>query len=85
MKLFYDETGKVVGSFEGATPEIETKVYMPGANEIAAPDELVQRFNDLDDEAHPLTYQVSETGEVLPQTPVEDSTQSPTASDLPSE
>lgn len=59
MKLFYDIEGNVVGSFEGATPEIEGRVGLPSnaiGHVVAAPD-LVDRLNDPMDplQAHHLT------------------------------
>ena len=67
MKLFYDETGNAVGSFEGALPEIEAAVGLPSnaTAEIVVPNELARRFNDPQDPAHPLNYSVVD-GEIVP-------------------
>lgn len=65
MRLFYDRDGNIVGSFTGATPEIEAGLTMPGTEALAAPEDMAQRFNDPMDEAHPLSYQVID-GEIVP-------------------
>lgn len=55
MKLFYNEAGQVVGSLEGATPEIEAMFGLP-SNAIGymEPDrELYLRLVDPKDKLHP--------------------------------
>lgn len=53
MKLFYDNEGNVIGSYEAATDELEAVASMPNANEIQVPQDLVARITDNQDSLHP--------------------------------
>jgi hypothetical protein len=55
MKLFYDTSGNVIGSFEGATDAIESSVGLPSSaiGFLVAPKALVDRLNDPLDPLHP--------------------------------
>lgn len=46
MKIFYDNTGRVIGQVEGATPEIESEMSMPGLNEMTANQNLRDVLSD---------------------------------------
>lgn len=46
MKLFYNESGEVIGQMEGATPEIEASLGMPGCQEVQAPQVVSQLISD---------------------------------------
>lgn len=50
MKIFYDDSGKVVGYIQAATAEIESNISMPGASEIKATDEIKKRMEDPNDD-----------------------------------
>lgn len=60
MKLFYDAKGNVVGSFEGASQEIEDSVGIPSnaASVIEAPAEIAERVIDPKDPLVPSDLQV---------------------------
>lgn len=49
MKIFYDETGAVVGTFEGSTTKVESGVKIPGTKEISTTRELEKALSDNND------------------------------------
>ena len=55
MKLFHDNDGNVIGSFEGATDVIESNVGLPSnaTGFVTAPKDLADRVNDPLDPLHP--------------------------------
>ncbi len=68
MRIFYDEYGNVTGTMMGATPEIEAAMGQPTGThgELQLEGELVNRFNDPLDNAHPHDAKVLEGLLVLP-------------------
>jgi hypothetical protein len=62
MKLFTDSHGNVIGSFEGATEDIEANVGLPtnATGFVIAPKDLADRINDPLDPLHPHDLVVSD-------------------------
>lgn len=54
MKVFINAEGKIVGSYESNKSGVEDLASMPETTIGVVPQELVDRFNDPFDEAHPL-------------------------------
>ena len=67
MKLFYNEDGVVVGSIEGATPEIEAGIKIPGTQEIQVPQELAERLESPTDSLHPHILRVENDEIIVPE------------------
>lgn len=44
MRLFYDENGKIVGTFQGTSPGVEDKVKIPGTTAIIAPRDVASNI-----------------------------------------
>lgn len=72
MKIFYDADGNVIGSIEGATPEIEAALGMPeAAVEVQLEDDLAKRVADPLDPLKPADISV-DNGEVVITEPLPD-------------
>lgn len=54
MIIFYDRTGKVVGSVLSYTKNIESKFSIPDTNSIEVPTEIIRRLRDPED---PLSFE----------------------------
>lgn len=67
MKLFYNSDGKVIGSFEGASAEIEQKVSMPDTSEVVVEQELIDRLNDGSDSLLPHLLRVENDEIIVPE------------------
>lgn len=58
MKIFYNENGVVVGTVEGALPDIEDKIDMPNTISMQAPEDIAIRLSDPKDPLNHTTLKI---------------------------
>ncbi len=63
MKIFYDSEGNIIGHFEGANAEVESKLTIDGMEEVTVPEDVRARIKDPKDSLTVFKLRLPDLGE----------------------